>query len=263
MKVTLSLLVCLFLLNESKSQILVGPVAGIQYSSVSLNEKEDRDLYKVKPVAGFHAGLGLSFLVRKRFYLHGAILYSTKGKVVDGKQDKLLHNEVKYRFIDIPVLYTVDFKAKLGGNKQFKYYLGLGPNISYWLGGKGKYYNTDLSELGEVSDRAYTIKFGKAPEDTERDEMTVQNANRIMLGLNLGGGFEFEPLGFQKIMLTARYEFGHSFFSRSSNGIFSDAYYQDVLRARNHGLRITLAYLIDLRTEDRKKGKSTIDKRRL
>lgn len=245
------------------AQILIGPVAGAQYSWTSFDDKDNKDLYKVKPVAGFHAGLGLSFLVRKRFFLHTSFLYSTKGKMIEGKADRLLTNKVRYRYIDIPILYTVDFKGKLGNGKEFKYFFGGGPNISYWLGGKGEMYNTDLSEGGVVSERSYEIVFDKPAEATQENEMTVRDPNRIQLGLNLTTGIVFEPLPNQKFMFNIRYELGHSFFSRTSQGIFEGTYYADELRAKNQGVRATLSYFVDLRVEDRKKGKSTIKKKRL
>jgi hypothetical protein len=253
----------LSLSNSLSAQILVGPVAGGQFSWISYDDKENKNLYKVKPVAGFHAGAMVSFLVRKRFFLHTSFLYSSKGKVIEGKLDKLLKNEVRYHYIDVPILYTVDFRAKIGRIKEFKYYLGIGPNISYWLGGKGKFYDTHLQENGAFEDREYKIVFDKSPEETQSNEMTVQNPNRTQLGLNLAAGAVFEPFSHQKFMFTLRYEIGHSFFSRTSSGVFTDTYHQDELRSRNQGIRITLAYLVDLKTDTRKRGKSTIKRKRL
>jgi hypothetical protein len=261
MKAIVPFVVFVFVVSVLKAQVLIGPVVGGQFSWTTFDDKDFKNIYRVKGVAGFHAGVGLSFLVRKRFFLHGAFLYSTKGKVIEGKEDKLLRNKVRYQFIDIPILYTVDFKAKFAGNKQFKYFVGLGPNISYWLGGKGELYTTDLSELGEVEPREYTIAFDKSPEEISANEMSVDDPNRIQLGLNIGGGFEFEPVGSSKIMFTVRYEFGHSFFSKTTDGVFQDTYYNDILRSRNQGLRVSLSYLFDLRVEDRKRGKSTIKKK--
>lgn len=245
------------------AQILIGPVAGAQYSWTSFDDKDNKDLYKVKPVAGFHAGFGLSFLVRKRFFLHTSFLYSTKGKVIEGKVDRLLTNKVKYQYIDIPILYTVDFKGKLGNGKEFKYFFGAGPNLSYWLGGKGEIYNTDLNERSIVEKRSYKIVFDKAGDATLENEMTIQDPNRIQLGVNLTGGIVFEPVPHQKFMFNVRYELGHSFFSRTSPGVFEGTYYKDELRARNQGIRASLSYFVDLRVEERKKGKSTIKKKNL
>lgn len=260
-------IVCLFVFilcsKLTSAQILIGPVAGGQYSWIGYDDKENRTVYKTKPVFGFHAGIGLSFLVRKRFFLHTAFLYSTKGKIIEGKADGLLRNEVKYQYFDIPILYTVDFRGKIGNGKEFKYYLGAGPVISYWLGGKGEFYNSDLSESFVFEPRPYTIVFNKTPEETNENEMSVADPNRIQLGVSLTAGIVFEPFGYQKFMFNVRYDLGHSFFSRTSNGYFPGAYYQDILRSRNQGIRISLAYLVDLRVEDRKKGKSTIKRRRL
>jgi hypothetical protein len=253
-----------FLLSAhlSLSQILVGPVAGGQYSWISFDDKENKDYYKVKPVPGFHAGATLSFLVRKRFFLHTSFLYSAKGKIIEGKEDKQLKNRITYRYIDVPILYTVDFKARLGHLKEFKYYVGLGPNISYWMGGKGKITYTNFND-NLITEHPYTIAFNKSPEHTPEDQMTIEDANRIQLGLCLTAGAVFEPVAYQKFMVNLRYELGHSFFSATTNGMFKDTYYQDELRSRNQGIRLSIAYLVDLRTEQRKKGKSTIKRNRL
>jgi outer membrane protein with beta-barrel domain len=258
------ILSCIFFLlfpHLSPAQILVGPAIGSQSSWVSFDDKDQRDLYTVKPVKGFHAGATLSFRVRKRFFLHSSVLYSVKGKIIEGKDDPLLRNEVRYHYLDVPILYTVDFRVKLKGTKEFKYYFGLGPNVSYWLDGKGKISSSDLAEL-QIREQPYSVAFKKSLNEIKQNEMGVEDPNRIQLGLNLAGGIVFEPFGYQKIMLTFRYELGHSFFSRTTNGTFQQTYYQDIMQSRNEGIRITLAYLIDLQVENRKKGKSTIKQKR-
>lgn len=258
-----ALVFVLFSAHRSLSQILVGPVAGGQYSWISFGDKENKDLYKVKPVPGYHAGAALSFLVRKRFFLHTSFLYSTKGKIIEGTSGEPLKNKVTYHYIDVPILFTVDFKAKLGRLKEFKYYVGAGPNVSYWLGGKGKITYIDVGD-NLVSDQPYTIRFNPGSGDPPSGEMTIaEDANRIQLGLCLTAGAVFEPVVHQKFMVNLRYELGHSFFNPTRNGMFRDTYYQDVLRSRNQGIRLSVAYLVDLRTGERKKGKSTIKRKRL
>jgi hypothetical protein len=52
--------------------------------------------------------------------------------------------------------------------------------------------------------------------------------------------------------------------SKEGNGVFPiTGDYTEVLQTRNQGFRLSLAYLLDLKVEDRKKGKSTIKKKRL
>jgi hypothetical protein len=161
----------------------------------------------------------------------------------------------------MPILYTAEFKGKLGekSNKEFKWFLGAGPTISYWLGGKGVLSDGDLVEAN-INSLPYKITFDKSRENIERGEMNITDANRIQLGLNIAAGLILEPVGFNKIIVTLRYEHGHSFFSRDNNGYFggfdNDLYYQDELQVRLQTLLVSLQYYIDLKTDQRKKGKS-------
>ena len=215
----------------------------------------------MSPVPGFHVGGHLAFKVRNRFFLHTSLLYATKGRVLNGKLDGLLKNSARYNYIDMPINYTVDFRGKIGKSKEFKYFLGIGPNISYWLGGRGKLYNSELEEdnVGELS---YKIKFNKSESGQASDEMRVEDPNRLQLGLNLMAGMVFEPWYKQRFMFSVRYELGHTYLAKS-DGNFLGTYFSDPLKSRNQGFRISLSYLVDLKTEERKKGKSTIDKRKL
>jgi hypothetical protein len=248
---------------DATAQVLIGPVAGPQVSWVSFDEKHNRDLYQQYPTIGYHAGFGVSFRVQDRFFLHTALLYSQKGKKLSGKTDELLKFNGRYRYIDMPLVYTVEFKQNLGKSKQYKWFFGLGPNVSYWLGGKGSLENSQLSEI-LVNRINYKIVYNQAPGDFADDEMNVNDANRLQLGLNVSGGIVLEPLGYQKIMVTVRYEFGHSFMSPNSLGEFNltNEYYDD-LRVRPQGFRLSFSYLIDLKTDQAKKGKSTINKKKM
>jgi hypothetical protein len=248
----------------SDAQILVGPVAGGNFSWVNFNDKDFKDEYKVKPVFGFHAGAQVSFRVRKRFFLHTSLIYSTKGKVLEGKNQPLDLKQIN-RYIEMPIIYTVNFKGNMG-KKPFKYFVGIGPNVSYWLGGSGTIENTDTHEFSNTGPVVeYKVKFGPPPVsqgDIGDEEMIVARPNRIQLGINLTTGLVFEPAPFREIMVTLRYERGHSFMSRESNGIFKATYYEDIMQIRNQGLRLSVAYLIDLRVDQRKKGKTSFDKKK-
>jgi hypothetical protein len=245
---------------QATSQILVGPIAGANYSWTTFADKDLKDSYKMIPTFGFHAGGHLAFKVRNRFFLHTSLVYSTKGREIEGKIDHLLKNFERYSFIEMPMSYTVDFRGKIGNNKEFKYFLGIGPNISYWLGAKGTLYNSDLQE-NNIDEISYKAVFKASPENQQQDEMNVQEPNRFQFGLNLVAGMVLEPAPRQRLMLSLRYELGHSYLAKA-DGILLNTYFQSPLRARNQGFRVSVAYLIDLKTEERKKGKSTIDKRK-
>lgn len=261
---TLLVLVALSAALSASAQLYVGPLAGGQLSWTKFDNKDYYDSYRLKPVWGFHGGATMSLKVRNRFFLHTSFIYSTKGRKLEGIQDRLLHNKVTYQYLEMPVIYAVDFRAHLGKGKEFKYYLGAGPTISYWLGGKGKLYNSDLSESAEFSGRdlAYSIVFHRDPASAGTNEMNVTDPNLLQLGLNIASGLVFEPQTNQRILVMLRYELGHSFLSRTSNGTFVPTYYEDILQSRNKGLRLSVSYMIDLRIEDRKRGKSNSTIRR-
>ncbi|MFZ6011696.1 MAG: outer membrane beta-barrel protein [Bacteroidota bacterium] len=249
----------------SIAQVLVGPVIGAQTTWTSFDDKDYKSLYKVEPTWGFHAGMNLSFRVRKRFFLHSSFIYSQKGRVIKGEVDPLLKHKARFNYFEVPMLYTVEFKGHVKGGKEFKWYLGAGPNISYWLGGRGEIYEEGINERNiSQTPLKYKIVFDKETDALPFDEMNVQDPNKLQLGLNLSAGIVFEPFGYQKFMLTGRFELGHSFLSKTGSGVFSSTdKYQDVLQVRNNGFWLSLAYLVDLKVEDRKKGKSTIKKKRL
>lgn len=257
-------IVGLCLTHFATGQILVGPIAGPQVSWVSFDDKNNRNLYRQSPTIGYHAGFGLSFRVHKTFYLHTALLYSQKGKRFDGKSDELLKFTGRYRYIEMPMAYTVEIRRNVGKTKQYKFYFGLGPNVSYWLGGKGTLENTQLSEI-LVNKIDYKIVYDKgAPGDFADNEMNVNDPNRLQLGLNFQGGLVLEPLGYQKILMSVRYELGHSFFSQTGRGEFNlTNEYTDDMHVWMQGFRLSFSYLIDLKTEESKKGKSTINKKKL
>lgn len=258
------LLALLVTCSICEAQVYIGPMAGGQLSWTKFDNRDHYDAYGIKPVFGYHAGANVSLKVRNRFFLHTSFLYSTKGRKLEGREDPMLTNRARYDYIDIPIVYSVDFRGRLGNGKEFKFYLGLGPNVSYWLGGKGKLYNSDLDENAEFASRdlTYKIVFAGEPAEVTPHQMNVADPNRIQLGLNVATGLVFEPRPDQRILLMLRYELGHSFLSGESNGVFSSTYYEDVLQSRNKGVRLSVSYMVDLKVENRKKGKSTIKHKR-
>lgn len=250
----------------SSAQVFVGPVLGGQVGSVIFNNKDNKDLYSRKPFFGFHAGASVSVKMQKRFFLQTSILYSQRGKTIEGKDDQDLKNKVKYSYIDMPILFSKEFRMKFG-KKNSKYYnvhLGLGPMVSYWLNGKGVLNSSDLNEnlINPPNyDLPYHVTFGKDPLDIIEGEMNVEKPNRIQLGLTFSAGVVFEPIGFNKFMVTARYDYGHSFYSQDSKGDFGfpgKVYYYDDLQVRNQSLALSVFYFIDLKLDQKNKGKSTL-----
>lgn len=243
-------------------QVLIGPVAGPQISWTEFNDKDLKSIFDTAPVVSYHAGVCVSLRAYKRFFLTTSLLYSKKGKIIENDFNTDLKNKVVYNHIDMPIVYTAQFKGSLKGNKGFKYYVGGGPNVSYWLGGKGEIATAEIKE-GGISKIDYKVVFRRPSGDVADNEMNIEDPNRIQIGINVVAGIVLQPLGFNEINIMLRYERGHSFLG-NSNGFFPAASdYTDVLASRNSGVRLSVAYMIDLKTDQRKKGKSTINKRKL
>lgn len=258
-------IVVLSMCFKSNAQILVGPVAGGQINWMVFDDKSNKDFYSLKPILNWHAGASVSFRAQKRFFLQTSVLYSQKGKSLEAKNSSGTRNETKFRYIDVPILYTAEFKARLGKEKVYKWYFGVGPTISYWLGGKGVLINNpDLNENlinPPDYDLHYKITFNKDSASVATDEMNVREPNRIQLGLNISAGLIFEPMGEHKIMVNMRYAFGQSYLSRYGKGEFGlpgILFYEDDLKVRSRELVLSLHYFFDLKIDQRKKGKSTI-----
>jgi hypothetical protein len=154
---TLSRILFLFLATTfslvASAQLFVGGVAGPQMSLMRVYDRDDTvasDYYTL-PAMGFHAGAFLSMQVKKRYYLTGSIEYSQKRKSVRLKGDGLYEDVVNLHYIDVPIYYSLEFTQSRGkfagkGGKLVVYdwFLGGGPVISYWMGGKGKIGSTNI-----------------------------------------------------------------------------------------------------------------------
>lgn len=225
-----------------------GVKGGFQYSWTRLDDPTQPGVVSSNPIPGFNVGLVAAFEVKKRYFLHTELLYSTKGKNVLGITDASLRNRVIYRYIDLPMLYNIQFKKTLNSAtlKQFKWYIGAGPIFSYWLGGSGTVNNSELEENG-LPAIDYKLKFGSRGDDLrEINTVYVSDANRLQVGFNLGGGILLEPVSGRKIMIDARLEIGHSWLGKkNSTDYVLPATYKDNLQSSNMGLRLSCAYLFE------------------
>jgi hypothetical protein len=153
-------------------------------------------------------------------------------------------------------VFAREFKIKFKENKVVKWYFGMGPNIGYWLNGKGTLINNQLLEDG-FGTQSYKIDFNRT-DSPNPSKVNIPDANRFQLGLNIATGWVFEPVGLQKIYVNIRYEIGHTYISKDGMETFAgiNDYHGD-MKARNMGLRMSVSYLIDLKPAERKKGKSS------
>ncbi len=240
----------------------IGVKAGPQLSWVAGDDPKYNSVATVRPTTGFHAGLVLAFKVKDRYFLNTELIYSQKGKRVEGKIDPNLRDKVVYNHIDVPVLFSMHFKGSLTKERQFKWYINAGPTTSYWLGGKGVIKSGDLIENG-LSELKYKIAFGTRPDHNNADILYIKDAKRLQFSMSIGGGILLEPANRQKVMIDFRYDIGHTRIGTPESSQFMvPADYQDSLKGRNKGIRMSLIYLFEFSSDrkERNKGKSSIKK---
>jgi hypothetical protein len=266
----LSLLVLQYIFTlDSKAQLLVGPVVGAGVSKVFFFDHSNYDSYKTLPSLGFDGGLMASLSVHKNYVLGAQLLYSYRSKQVNGTDGNNSDSQYKFnsnmQYLELPIFYLVEFKS-LNGNptgrggrvKTYNWFLGGGPTISYWLSGKSTLRSSNLLE-NNIDHINYTAVFGSdnsgvAP-DIHSTKEYIGDANRFQFAINITGGIAFEPVGLHKIVTFAQLNIAQTFFAKSDVSL--PTYDVDVLRAKNHSFRLSVAYLFDTKIETSKKGKST------
>jgi opacity protein-like surface antigen len=238
--------------------IHAGFKAGASLNWVRFDNPSFGDTVKTSPFPGFDVGGVVSFKVRDRYFLHTEYVYSQKGKILQGKIDPLLHDKVTYHYFEIPVLFTMHFESKVGKSREFKWYLGAGPNVSYWISGNGQLRSSDLEE-NFIDQIDYKVVFGERLDTQHPRDIYYPNANRLQFGLNIGAGLMFEPGVRNKVMVDFRYGFDQTRLGKGLADYQIPADYDDNLRVRNWGFKASIIYLTEfnLDKKSRNKGKST------
>ncbi|MDN5202487.1 porin family protein [Fulvivirgaceae bacterium BMA10] len=248
---------------SAKAQLSVGPKVGVQAFQSFFSSSESKDLYKSKPHPGFTGGLAALVEVSDNFSLRFELAYAQKGKKIEGRSDSQLKNVARYNHIELPILFTRRFIAK-SSKGGYEWFLAIGPNTSYWLGGKGELESSELTFEYAVQTLNYDIDFNlDRPFGLSGDNVTnIKEPNRIQLGLNFGGGFIFKPNKTNTIVVDLRFEWGNTFIGKKDAVVefpyvFFD--YMDDIRATNSGVKLSIAYLFDLKLDQLKRGRSTND----
>jgi hypothetical protein len=255
-----------------KAQLLVGPVGSVGVSKVFFFDNSLNGAYKTQPSLNFDAGIMGSIVIHKNYVLNAQLLYSYQSKHVVGTDNPYSDAQFKFtsnmQYIQLPIFYVLEFKslsknpAGHGGRiKTYNWFIGGGPTISYWLSYKSTMHSSNLLE-NNIDHINYTAVFGPDNSGVQQPITStkeyIPDANRFQFAINITGGLAFEPVGLHKIVTFAQFNIAQSFFAKSDVSL--PTYDVDVMRAKNHSFKISIAYLLDTKMETSKKGKSTKSK---
>ena len=247
----------LFLFNHAQAQLLVGTNAGIKMGWQSYDDF-DTELYRKQPSIGFSGGFSSALKVQKRFLLQLDLSYLQQRKRVVGVNPGIVDNIGIYHYISTPITYKMEFQSGIfGGN--FKWIVGAGPNMNWWIAGNGRLKSVELEEMNIAVSR-YKVAFQPYDEGNgESNTLYVGEPNRLQLGLNFTGGILIEPGGGHNLLVEFRFDWGHSYLAKSS-GIFEDVIaYEDDLRGRPNAIQLSVTYLFDVISKGKKEKKNYFD----
>lgn len=254
----LLLLLSIVLIKTATAQVIwAGLKIGGELSKARIDPASFKDSVKVRPAIGYQAGAVILFKVKDRYFLHTEYLYSVKSKINLGKIDPDLKDKVTYHYFEVPVLFTIQFKGHLGKQREFKYFLGVGPNVAYLLSAKGVIESGELKEQG-FSPMKYKVEFSQRENREHNDIIHYTKVNRVQFGINVGAGLLLEPVPKHKMIVDVRYTIDQTLFGKQSADFIVPHDYDDNLRFRNQSLKFSVMYLLEynLSKKERNKGKS-------
>jgi len=240
-------------IDSAYSQIYLGLKSGARMNWLKYEEFNSED-YSRAPFYGFSAGFSSAFKVQKRFLLQFDVLYAQNGKNIMGIEDPVLENNARYHYINTPIVYKLDFIEAIG-KRTFKWHVGVGPNVDFWLGGNGKLKSVELLEEN-IDEIEYKVRFGDFPADPEDGTLYFRDANRVQLGLIVSTGLIFEPAPGQVFQLDFMYLWGHSNIAKEEGRYSNVIGYRDNLDASFQSFQVTISYLYDFINKGKKEKKN-------
>jgi hypothetical protein len=252
--------------SEANAQFYVGPTLSASVSKLDYFRANDDKALSALPSPGFNAGITFSRRIKNKFVWNASLQYAQKFQANKNHADAGYHNKFVMRYVELPITYMVEFDHKVGKqaagyNRDFKWFFGGGPVVSYWLASNGKFesVNTFSSTQNPLE---YKVRFGPVPVgytpgNRKTNEMFLPDANRFQFALSATAGFSLQPIGYQKIIIALNAEIGQSLLSKEGAGYFP-ASPLDIanFKAYIHTIRLSATYLFDLKIEDSRRGKS-------
>ncbi len=244
-----------FLLSMSvQAQYWFGPKVGANYSHfIYQNQDYQRDSVLVDPTYNFELGGVVIYQATDMFSVQGEIYYERIDKKLlnDPQLVDEVFSKMTNHFVSVPMLFRVSF-----GHQPIHYYVDGGIKLKFWVGGKGK-MDSGVPEFGEGPDDIKKIVFRQSKSNTIEGTYAVQEANIVQFGLSVGGGIYLDLVTNGRLLLDAKYTFGHSNMGFNGNQDFIKAGYTERFTYRANTVSLSLAYLFEFDQKLQKKGSST------
>ncbi|MGK7397731.1 MAG: porin family protein [Candidatus Cyclobacteriaceae bacterium M3_2C_046] len=226
----------LFPVGISLSQIQIGIKADARIMKTVFDDTDYQNRYNSDWKWGGGVGLVTQININKEISLKTEWLYLIRRTKVSKLGDNASFYRTRLNFIEVPLLLKYHFKEK-----SIHYYLQGGPVFDYWLGGKSTITIYDANS--GFSDIEYPIAFNSVePQNT----MPILDANRLLIGLQIGGGINIPVNQYSFWMIDLKYNLMHTFLSDEMNPGRFDPDLTSNFRSTFRAVSISVGYMIDL-----------------
>lgn len=254
-----SLTICMFLVVNmvTAQKYSLGLRAGGTVNWASFRDKQQKDTFAVHPSTGFNVGALIGFPLKNNYSVIIEGGFSQKSRTI--KDFTLLENHSTYRFADGSLLLRKAYKFNLGKNVPAEWFFNIGPEVGYWLSGKG-YFTAGGPKY------PYQIEFDKTP-DGDMNYLYYNSANRVFFALVLGVGMKAPLRNNTAISTELRFISGHTNLGNNKyeyptrEWYASLLNYDDTLRMNMKIISLSVAYTYDFDKVEARKGKSTLKKK--
>jgi hypothetical protein len=221
------------------AQTYLGLRAGPNIARSAFQDSEYKRFNQSYFSPGFTAGILILNEANDLVGIQSDISYSMKRRLVRSSGNIFESNRSQFHFIDIPLLFKINFPVQ----KHDVYLLG-GPQISFWLGGKG---NLDVYDVNRDVINRFPYQFSFVSDFNAGSELKVPEANRVQLGLTFGAGWRFTINDIDYFGLELRYEIGHTQAGARGETDITPQGITDNFKSTFHVLSVNGIYYFNLR----------------
>ena len=246
-------------LQPLEAQPYLGPKVGVSYATMGYKQKDylSSNGYKIRPIYGFQMGAIMHYAVNRRWSVHMEFNYSRKGREIIREGSDYIHDRLQYNYIELPLLFRISF-----GGSKFRWYLNVGPHLSYYLNGEGNFSSSFLRrgidpETGELTGGGpdilnYTFGAGSSSTSESPQKVGVESFNYIQMGIDLGAGITIPVIDQGKLFfLDFRYGFTQSHLGKNEeNSIQQSRYvllgYNPNFEGANRTISVSMGFVFSL-----------------
>jgi len=235
----------------------LGIRAGGTVNWASFRDKDQKDTFSVKPSTGFTIGGLIGFPLKNNYSVIIEGGFAQKSRIL--KENTLLENHSTYKFLDGSLLLRKAYKFQLGDNIPAEWFFNIGPEVGYWMSGKG-YFTAGGPQY------PYQIEFDRVP-DGDMGYLYYNSANRLFFALVLGVGMKAPLKNNTAISVDLRFISGHTNLGNNKyeypvrEWYSSLLNYNDTMRMNMKVISLSVAYTYDFDKVESRKGKSTLKKK--